>query len=96
MTSRSSCRAASWFGQLSNQSSSTFGMASATLRETWPCVTALRHMEQPLEERPSGVEFQDPGDYTPRCRVFWTPDGLRGVPPRAWIEDALRRSLAAR
>ena len=34
--------------------------------------------------------YQDPGDYTPRCRLFRTPDGLRGLPPRAWIEDALR------
>ena len=38
--------------------------------------------------------FSDPGDYTPRCRVFRTRDGLRGVPPRMWIEDAVRRSLA--
>ncbi|HEY3339502.1 MAG TPA: hypothetical protein VGK18_13445 [Propionicimonas sp.] len=34
--------------------------------------------------------FVDPGDYTPRCRVFPTAAGLRGVPPREWIEDALR------
>ena len=34
--------------------------------------------------------FEDPGDYTPRCRVYPTPTGLRGVPPRRWIEDALR------
>lgn len=33
--------------------------------------------------------FEDPGDYTPRCRVFPTPDGLRGVPPREWLEQAL-------
>ncbi len=36
--------------------------------------------------------YQDPGDYTPRCRLYRTPDGLRGVPPRAWIEEALRAS----
>jgi len=36
--------------------------------------------------------FEDPGDYTPRCRVFPTPEGLRGVPPRAWIEDAVRNA----
>jgi len=35
--------------------------------------------------------FNDTGDYTPRCRLFRTPDGLRGVPPREWIEAALRR-----
>lgn len=33
--------------------------------------------------------FVDPGDYTPRCRLFRTSEGLRGVPPREWIEDAL-------
>ena len=34
--------------------------------------------------------FTDPGDYTPRCRIYWTDAGLRGVPPREWIEAALR------
>lgn len=33
--------------------------------------------------------FSDPGDYTPRCRVYWTDAGLRGVPERSWIEAAL-------
>ena len=33
--------------------------------------------------------FADPGDYTPRCRVYWTAEGLRGVPERSWIEAAL-------
>lgn len=32
----------------------------------------------------------DPGDYKPRCRLFRTAEGLRGVPPREWIEAALR------
>lgn len=35
--------------------------------------------------------FTDPGDYTPRCRLFRTEHGLVGVPERSWIEDALRR-----
>ena len=34
--------------------------------------------------------FEDPGDYTPRCRVFPTERGLERVPPRDWIEAALR------
>jgi hypothetical protein len=34
--------------------------------------------------------FEDTGDYSPRCRLFRTPDGLRGVPPREWLEAALR------
>ena len=43
-----------------------------------------------VDGRDIDPRFQDPGDYTPRCRVFWTPVGLRGVPPREWIEEALR------
>jgi hypothetical protein len=39
--------------------------------------------------------FRDPGDYTPRCRVFHTPEGLRGVPDRSWIEAALLRARSA-
>ena len=39
--------------------------------------------------------FRDDGDCTPRCRLYRTPDGLRGVPPREWIEAALRREEAA-
>lgn len=35
--------------------------------------------------------FEDQGDYSPRCRLYRTPEGLRGVPPREWIEAALRR-----
>jgi hypothetical protein len=35
--------------------------------------------------------YVDPGDYTPRCRLYRTSDGLRGLPERSWIEDALRR-----
>lgn len=34
--------------------------------------------------------FSDPGDYTPRCRLYRTDQGLVGVPERRWIEDALR------
>ncbi len=43
--------------------------------------------------------YADPGDYTPRCRLYKTSDGLRGLPERRWIEDALlepdRRGLDA-
>lgn len=34
--------------------------------------------------------FVDPGDYTPRCRLFRSDSGLVRVPERRWIEDALR------
>jgi len=33
--------------------------------------------------------FADPGDYTPRCRLYRTAAGLRGVPDPAWIDEAL-------
>lgn len=49
--------------------------------------------------RVNGVDvdpsFVDPGDYTPRCRVFHTPQGLRGVPDRSWIEAAILRARDA-
>jgi hypothetical protein len=44
-----------------------------------------------VDGRDIDPNFVDPGDYTPRCRLFRTADGLRGVPPRDWIEDALGR-----
>ncbi|HLA16243.1 MAG TPA: hypothetical protein VJZ72_05030 [Candidatus Limnocylindrales bacterium] len=40
--------------------------------------------------------FEDPGDYTPRCRLYWTDEGPRGVPLRSWIEAALSESVASR
>jgi hypothetical protein len=40
--------------------------------------------------------YADPGDYTPRCRLYRTSDGLRGLPERSWIEDALRGTGAGR
>lgn len=45
--------------------------------------------------RVDGVDVQpgfvDPGDYTPRCRLYWSDDRLAGIPPREWIESALQR-----
>ena len=34
--------------------------------------------------------FIDPGDYTPRCRLFRSDSGNIRVPERQWIENALR------
>jgi hypothetical protein len=36
--------------------------------------------------------YVDGGDYTPRCRLYRTADGLRGLPERRWLEDALART----
>ena len=43
--------------------------------------------------RIDGVDIE-PGwelceDCTPRCRVYATPEGLRGAPPREWMERAV-------
>lgn len=48
-----------------------------------------------IDGRDVDPAFEDPGDYTPRCRLYWTDHGLRGVPERSWIEAALRESLAS-
>jgi len=59
-----------------------------------PVATALRFPGSPtvrIDGRDVDPSFVDPGDYTPRCRLYRTADGLRGIPERAWIEDALRR-----
>ena len=34
-------------------------------------------------------EYEDTGDYTPRCRVYMTNSGYKGVPERRWIENAV-------
>ncbi len=40
-------------------------------------------------------DFVDSGDYTLRCRVYPTSEGLRGVPERAWIEATVAAARAA-
>ncbi len=49
-----------------------------------------------IDGRDVDPSYQDPGDYTPRCRLYRTADGLRGVPERTWIEATLRASLPSR
>lgn len=46
--------------------------------------------------RVDGVDV-DPGaggrsDYGLKCRLYPTPQGLRGAPPDEWVLDALRRA----
>lgn len=43
-----------------------------------------------VDGRDVDPSYVDPGDYTPRCRLYRTESGLRGLPERRWIEDALR------
>ena len=40
-------------------------------------------------------DFVDSGDYTPRCRLYATANGLRGLPERGWIEAALDGAVVA-
>ncbi len=37
--------------------------------------------------------FVEGGAYAMGCRVYVTGDGLRGVPERAWVEQAVARAL---
>ena len=34
--------------------------------------------------------FVEPADFTPRCRLYRTATGFRGMPKREWIAEALR------
>lgn len=43
-----------------------------------------------IDGRDIDPTYVDPGDYNPRCRLYRTTEGLRGLPERHWIEDALR------
>jgi hypothetical protein len=36
--------------------------------------------------------FAEPGDYTPRCRLYLTPGRLVGIPERSWIDAALQNA----
>lgn len=42
-----------------------------------------------VDGRDVDPSYVDPGDYAPRCRLYRTNAGLRGIPERRWIEDAL-------
>lgn len=70
------------------------GTPIADIDATDPAVaTSLRFPGSPtvrIDGRDVDPSSVDPGDYTPRCRLYRTADGLRGAPDRAWIENALR------
>lgn len=46
-----------------------------------------------VDGRDVDPNFVNPGDYTPRCRLYRTESGLRGLPERRWIEAALRGAM---
>ena len=45
-----------------------------------------------VDGRDVDPSYIDPGDYTPRCRLYRTRAGLRGLPERGWLVDALAAS----
>ena len=49
-----------------------------------------------VDGRDVDPSFREPDDYTPRCRLYRTAAGLRGIPERTWIEGAVRASLPSR
>ena len=64
---------------------------AVALRHRFPGSPTIR-----IDGRDVDPSYQDPGDYTPRCRLYRTADGLRGLPEQAWVEAALRASLSSR
>lgn len=42
-----------------------------------------------IDGRDVDPSYVDPGDYTPRCRLYRTSTGLNGLPEPSWIADAL-------
>lgn len=48
-----------------------------------------------VDGRDVDPHYTDPGDYTPRCRLYWTDRGPRGLPERRWVEEALRSPATA-
>lgn len=49
-----------------------------------------------VDGRDVDPNYTDPGDYTPRCRLYRTDAGLRGLPERRWITDALQTTAGGR
>jgi hypothetical protein len=39
-------------------------------------------------------DYEDTGDYTPRCRVYFTSEGFKGVPEKVWLVDAVREAIS--
>ena len=38
-------------------------------------------------------DWQPPDDFTPRCRLYMTKSGLRGLPDRSWVEAAIKTAM---
>lgn len=76
---------------------------SATVRDidaTDPTVAVQMRFPGSPTIRVDGLDvapgFMDPGDYTPRCRLYRTAEGPRGLPDPAWIATALTLAVQRR
>ena len=71
----------------------SISVAFEDIDATDPDVAAKHHFPGSPTVRVNGKDvepgFQDPGDYTPRCRIYRVEAAFQGAPPRRWIEDAL-------
>ena len=96
-----------WFQDCPNHEAATtmlrevlaeVGVSSAVELVEVPDLDAGRRWQFPGSPtiRIDGVDvepgWQSDGEFTPRCRLYPTADGLRGVPERAWVMDAVRRA----
>lgn len=67
---------------------------------TDPVVAAEQRFPGSPTIRVDGIDvdptYVDPGDYTPRCRLYRTSAGLRGTPDATWIETAMGAAAASR
>ena len=65
----------------------------ADLDATDPTLAARLHFPGSPTVRVNGVDvepgFADPGDYTPRCRLYRIDGRLARTPDPAWIRDAV-------
>jgi hypothetical protein len=76
------------------------GLAVADVKDvdaTDPAVAEAERFPGSPSIRINGVDvepgFMDPGDYTPRCRIYWTQRGASGIPEREWIESAIDAAI---
>lgn len=63
-----------------------------------PALAAAHRFPGSPTIRVNGIDvdpgYVDPGDYTPRCRLYRTAHGLRGVPEPEWVQAAIVRAIA--
>jgi hypothetical protein len=79
----------------------SMGLRRADLQDidaTDPEIAVARRFPGSPTIRVNGADvepgFDDPGDYTPRCRIYLTEHGYSGIPERKWIESAIDAAIS--